>query len=512
VISGTLPANASATSPYTVTVTATDAQGATTTDTFTWTVTNPAPTVMPIADQSNTDGAAINLNVAPSFSDDDALTYTATGLPAGLTISGAGVISGTLPANASAGGPYTVTVTATDAQGATTTDTFTWTVTNPAPTVTPIADQSNTDGAAINLNVAPSFSDDDALTYTATGLPAGLTISGAGVISGTLPANASTGGPYTVTVTATDAQGVAITDTFTWAVTNPAPTVVPIGGQTSSDGSPVNFNVAPSFSDDDALTYTATGLPPGLAISPTGVITGTLPANASAGGPYTVTITGTDSQGAAVSTQFVWTVNSTSTTPPPSAAGAGGESLYNVIKQFLGVNDSPSALRSGDASERNGAVSVRPIVEVFQEGSRTSSTLPLEMSVHRRHADDSAAIGNGAADATLPITTHVVDHGSAWSGRFYDGHPAPIIVDNNKDGAPARPGLADPLEGQRPSPDDRSEIFNDVLTLIGAVADKPPEAGEPAEAPPNAGFKTKLRAEAAKSAHSVERVSKLVRS
>ncbi len=164
--------------------------------------------------------------MAPSFSDDDSIGYTASGLPAGLSISAAGTITGTLPANASATSPYTVTVTATDAQGATTTDTFTWTVSNPAPSVSPVADQTSADGAVVSLDVAASFSDDDCIGYTASGLPSGLSISAAGTISGTLPANASATSPYTVTVTATDAQGATTTDTFTWTVCNPAPTRV----------------------------------------------------------------------------------------------------------------------------------------------------------------------------------------------------------------------------------------------------------------------------------------------
>ncbi len=275
-ITGTLPANASVAGPYTITVTATDAQGATVTDTFIWTGTNPSPTVSPIADQSSVEGAAVNLDVAPNFADDDALTYTASGLPVGLSISAAGTITGTLPADASVAGPYTITVTATDAQGATVTDTFTWTGTNPSPTVSPIADQSSVEGAAVNLDVAPNFADDDAITYTATGLPAGLSISAGGTITGTLPANASVAGPYTITVTATDAQGATVTDTFIWTGTNPSPTVSPIADQSSVEGAAVNLDVAPNFADDDALTYTASGLPVGLSISAAGTITGTL--------------------------------------------------------------------------------------------------------------------------------------------------------------------------------------------------------------------------------------------
>jgi beta-glucosidase len=52
------------------------------------------------------------------------------------------------------------------------------------------------------------------LTYSATGLPAGLSISSAGVISGT----PTTDGTTTVTVTATDGNGAYATQSFVWTV------------------------------------------------------------------------------------------------------------------------------------------------------------------------------------------------------------------------------------------------------------------------------------------------------
>jgi hypothetical protein len=52
------------------------------------------------------------------------------------------------------------------------------------------------------------------LTYTATGLPPGISISGNGTFSG----SGTTLGTYTVTVTATDAAGVSGTATFVWSI------------------------------------------------------------------------------------------------------------------------------------------------------------------------------------------------------------------------------------------------------------------------------------------------------
>jgi O-glycosyl hydrolase len=52
------------------------------------------------------------------------------------------------------------------------------------------------------------------LTYTASGLPTGLSISSSGLITGT----PTTGGTYNVTVTATDTTGASGSATFTWTI------------------------------------------------------------------------------------------------------------------------------------------------------------------------------------------------------------------------------------------------------------------------------------------------------
>lgn len=94
---------------------------------------------------------------------------------------------------------------------------------NQAPTTSGIANQTAAVGQPFSLNIAPSFSDPngDALTYSASGLPAGLMLAGSS-ISGT----PSMSGVSNVTVTATDPGSLSVSTSFQLTI-NPAGVVAP---------------------------------------------------------------------------------------------------------------------------------------------------------------------------------------------------------------------------------------------------------------------------------------------
>ena len=93
-------------------------------------------------------------------------------------------------------------------------------VTNPGTgntvTVTSPGNQTGTVGTAVSLQIhATDSATGQTLTYTATGLPAGLSInSSTGLISGT----PTTAGTPNVTVTATDTTGTSGSASFTWTI------------------------------------------------------------------------------------------------------------------------------------------------------------------------------------------------------------------------------------------------------------------------------------------------------
>ncbi len=94
-------------------------------------------------------------------------------------------------------------------------------------TVTSPGSQSGTVGTPVSgVQVqATDSASGQTLTYSATGLPPGLSISTAGLISGT----PGTSGNYSVTVTAKDSAGASGSATFTWAVSGSASTGGTVG-------------------------------------------------------------------------------------------------------------------------------------------------------------------------------------------------------------------------------------------------------------------------------------------
>jgi VCBS repeat-containing protein len=250
--------------------------------------------------------------------------------------------------NANFSGTDSFTYTVTDGQGGSSQATVSITVAavNDAPTSTAVADRANTAGNTVTINESVAFSDvdGDALTYAATGLPPGLVINATtGVVSG----SPTTPGSYVVTVSGTDPSGASTSQSFTWAIAaapNNAPnTAGTLATQTASDGGTFNLPTATAFTDadGDALSYSATGLPPGLSINAsTGVISGTLASDASQaanGGVFTVVVTASDGRGGSAQQGFTLSVSNPA--PTASADAASGNEDTAITGNVLG-NDS----------------------------------------------------------------------------------------------------------------------------------------------------------------------------
>ncbi|MEV6010986.1 putative Ig domain-containing protein [Streptomyces sp. NPDC051976] len=179
---------------------------------------NPPPNGVSVAnpgDQSGLVGKAVTLKNSASGGSAP-YTWSASGLPAGLTLDAA---TGTVSGSPTAAGTSKVTLTAKDSTGATGGTSFTWTITSGGGTGTvTVSNPGNQFGftgfPSTPVTVRATDSNGEQLTFTATGLPAGLHISSTGTITGT----PTTVGTYGVKVTATDTDGSSGSTTFTWTV------------------------------------------------------------------------------------------------------------------------------------------------------------------------------------------------------------------------------------------------------------------------------------------------------
>ncbi|WP_210188456.1 Ig-like domain-containing protein [Methylobacterium sp. 174MFSha1.1] len=352
---------------------------------------NDAPVATaPIADAVRNDGDTLTIDVSGDFRDPEGerLTFFATGLPPGLGITAGGVISGTIAPGAS--GPtgtrdYLITVTAEDSQGARASSQFTYTVNNLTPQAQNDTVINAVEDVPVLVDVLGNDVDPDgdtnvvirvenvALVVGGPAVPTSngivqLVAGGAGRPVLLFTPNPDFNGTESFTYTIDD--GNAGTDTATVAIVvapvNDAPVAGTIPDRVRADGEAVDFDVSDFFSDadGDALAFTAAGLPPGLTISPAGVISGTLDASASRGGAYTVTVTASDGGAAPAQASFTFTV----TNPVPVAVNDTVTTTEDVPVTFdpisgLGTTSGPAGADAdpdGDAL-RIAMVEGRPI-------------------------------------------------------------------------------------------------------------------------------------------------------
>ncbi|NPV89256.1 MAG: hypothetical protein HPY50_00590 [Firmicutes bacterium] len=214
-------------------------------------------------------------------------TWSAGGLPPGLSISGSGQITGT----PTEGGSFTVEITVTDSDNIGVAKDFLLYITDLDITTESLP--KGLTGKPYSVTVEASGGA-GGYTWSATGLPPGLSISGSGQITGT----PTEGGSFTVEITVTDSDNIGVAEDFLLYITDLDITTdsLPRG----LAGEPYSATVEAS-GGTGSYTWGATGLPDGLSISSSGQITGT----PTAGGRFTVEITVTDSDNIGVAKDFL---------------------------------------------------------------------------------------------------------------------------------------------------------------------------------------------------------------
>ncbi len=194
-------------------------------------------------------------------------------------------------------------------------------------------------------------------SYTAAGLPSGMSINqSSGVISGRLSSRTA---PFRVSVTAT-AAGLHATQTFTWDVHGKV-RLGALPGRGGSVGAPAYSRVSASDSlHGCTLTFSASGLPPGLTMNSCGLISGWLQVS----GRYTVTVDVTDSSGAQLATgSFPWMVGAASGQGPtgqlkfaPDGKCLTELSTTDIAVEPCAASSSPAAAAQAWTVAGNGSI------------------------------------------------------------------------------------------------------------------------------------------------------------
>ncbi len=376
-------------------------------------------------------GDSFEINLGDYFSDPDldALVFSATGLPPGLTIAPDGRISGTFGQPDVAASPFSVVLRASDGLlDITTTLSVTVANVNDAPVIlSPPASRSLTEDTFGSFDVATSFSDPDGdmLTFSFTGLPASMSGSPTGTISGTPVNDDVFGSPFGVSVTAGDADGATVTASFLLTIqnVNDVPQLLaPIGDQSAVQDLPFSLDTGPRFADadGDVLTFSASGLPASLGIDGDGVISGTATAADVAGGPYSITVTATDGAGASAADAFTLTIVDNNT-PPQIDAISDPAPVSEDSAPFdiaFTVSDAESAATSLGVTVTSSNPVLLPPASLTLAGTGGVRTLTISPAADRNGSSSvtvRVSDGTASSETTFAVTVNPVNDAPLFS-------------------------------------------------------------------------------------------------
>jgi hypothetical protein len=204
----------------------------------------------------------------------DALTYTAGTLPAGAVFNAVGKSFGWKPGFAFTPGVYPVTFYVMDPVGGRDSVTVQITVVrlNQKPSfVNKLAAQSVAQNATVSFTYTATDPNNDPLTYSLVGAPAGATVTAAGVFSWKLAYSQL--GAFTITAVVSDG---ALTDTATAVITvtrtNVKPTITAkLADATVAQNTPISFTYLATDPNLDTVRFSIVTPPAGATITAAGV-------------------------------------------------------------------------------------------------------------------------------------------------------------------------------------------------------------------------------------------------
>ncbi|MBC7414904.1 MAG: S53 family peptidase, partial [Herminiimonas sp.] len=205
------------------------------------------------------------LSFTASVQSANPVIYALTNAPSGMIISSVGAVTWPTPV----AGMYSVVVNAKDSKtGLTGQGTYTVSITaaTPVPTAPVVTPATVTGKPGVALTFQTSVSAPNAVTYTLTGAPSGMSIGGTGIVSWAAPVL----GTFSVTVVAKDTKtGLSGQGAYTVGITSAGPTVT-AAAITGVAGKSLSSGIVIADPGATSLSISISGVPMGMTFSVSG--------------------------------------------------------------------------------------------------------------------------------------------------------------------------------------------------------------------------------------------------
>ena len=291
--------------------------------------------------------------------------------------------------------------------------------TNAVPVLQAIANRTGVRGASVNFTIPAADPDNDVLAFSATGLPAGLTLDAAGgTITGVIDAAAASANAVAVTVG--DGRDT-VTTAFVWnvlaqdntvpAVTAPADVTV----EATAVMTPVSLGAASAVDDVDGVLAVVDDAPAAFPLGET-LVTYTAFDSTGNEGSATTRVTVVDTTAPQLSAPPDRTVISTA----PTAVDIGTASASDIFEPVTITNDAPAVFPVGTTTV------------TWTAADANANTASAQQRITVAAADVAAPVVTAPADVTVEATavTTPVALGEATAHDDLDGavavtHDAP---------------------------------------------------------------------------------------
>jgi len=354
-------------------------------------------------------GSFYTFTPAAGDPDGDALTFSATNVPAWATFSTTtGALTGT-PSEANVGMTGMITIEVSDSKSVAQLPAFQIQVSsnattpppsNVAPTIAGTPATAATVAQVYTFAPVGDDANDDTLTYTIQNMPSWLTFTpSTGRITGT-PTSANVGTTNGIVITVSDGQASASLPSFNLQVNsaapaNRAPTITGTPATTVNSGSAYSFTPVGSDPDGNTLTYSIQNQPTWASFSATtGRLSGT-PTSASVGTSARITISVTDGTATASLPSFTIQV----VAPANRAPTISGTPLLS-INALLPYSFQPSA-SDPDGNTLTFSIQNRPAWATFNTATGRLSGTPALTDV-ATFANIIISVSDGTATTSLP--------------------------------------------------------------------------------------------------------------